>query len=72
LYLYHALLRIGNPCSDSDIAAVTDREAYSDAVVSASLKFIELNPMRAKQYPDYNLAILAVCPLIDAWLQLAD
>lgn len=71
-FLYHALLRIGQPIFQSHIDAITDRSAFNDAVVKGAMKFVELNPMQARQYPSYNLAVLAACPLIDAWLQLAD
>lgn len=71
-FLYHALLQIGPPVFQMHIDAITDRSAFSDAVVRGAMKFVELNPMQSRQYRDYNAAVLAACPLIDAWLQLAD
>lgn len=71
-FLYHALLRIGPPVFQMHIDAITDRSAFSDAVVRGAMKFVELNPMQSRQYRDYNAAVLAACPLVNAWLQLAD
>ena len=71
-FLYHALLRIGPPVFQMHIDAITDRSAFSDAVVRGAMKFVELAPGHTRQYHDHNAAIIAACPLIDAWLQLAD
>lgn len=70
-FMASSLLRIGMPYFEERIALIENRESFTDDVVAAGMRFVELNPYIARTFPSYNLAVLDACGKIKAWLELA-
>lgn len=70
-FLFNASLRIGQPYFEERLLTVENRQDYTDAEVAGGLRYVELNPILARQHADPNDAVLEGCRNVRAWLQMA-